>query len=189
MKPQFQASNRQEWRSWLEKNHDRAREVWLIFYKKHTGRPCVTYMESLEEALCFGWIDGKKMRVDDETYTHRFTPRLSGSKWSSHNIEIARRMIAGGRMSPAGLEAFRRRKTYSDEVPEVRSTTEVSLLPDIEKELRRSKKAWANFQKLSPGYRKQYVIWLSGAKREDTRERRLKEAIALLNKNEKPGMR
>lgn len=106
---EFCPASRDEWRAWLEKNHARFDEVWLVFWKKHTGKPTVSYRESLEEALCFGWIDGMKKRVDDERYTLRYTPRKQRSNWTAGNIKLARDLIAEGLMAPSGLRAFERR--------------------------------------------------------------------------------
>ena len=90
---QFLAKSPKEWRNWLEENHAKEKEIWLVYYKKHTGIPSISYLESVEVALCFGWIDGTKKRIDDEKYTHRFTLRRARSHWSSRNITIAQRMI------------------------------------------------------------------------------------------------
>ncbi len=89
MKSEIYVSGRKEWRSWLIENHDKAEEVWLVYYKRHTGNPTITYADSVEEALCFGWIDGLKRSIDGEKYAHRFTPRKAGSKWSPLNIKLA----------------------------------------------------------------------------------------------------
>jgi uncharacterized protein YdeI (YjbR/CyaY-like superfamily) len=149
----------------------------------------VSYSEAVEEAICWGWIDGLKKRIDDERYTHRFTPRREESRWSPTNIEIARRMIARKRMTQAGLRAFERRRHYDDEQVQIAHATELELPKGLEREIRRHRKAWKNFQALAPGYRKRYVAWLVTAKREDTRRRRLEEVIAALARNEKPGMK
>ncbi len=186
---EFQAVTRKDWHAWLRKNHSNVNEVWLIFFKKHTGKPSITYAESLEEAICFGWIDGLKKRIDDERYTYRFTPRKSNSKWSPRNIKIAQKMIADGKMTKAGLDAFNRGTTYSNDIIEAREAVAVEFSPGIKKELQKYKKAWANFQKLAPGHKKQYVLWLNSAKRKETLDKRLQEAISLLNKNEKLGLR
>ncbi|MCW8925760.1 MAG: hypothetical protein OQJ84_05855, partial [Xanthomonadales bacterium] len=87
-------ASREEWRAWLESNHASACEVWLVYYKKHTGKPSVSYIDSVKEAICYGWIDGLKKRVDDECYMHRFTPRRPGSKWSPTNIKLAKELIS-----------------------------------------------------------------------------------------------
>lgn len=189
MNPQLQASNRAEWRSWLSRNHADATEVWLVYFKKHTRKTSISYPESVEEAICFGWIDGLKKRIDDERYTHRFTPRRPGSKWSPRNIDIARKMIAMGKMTEAGRRTFDEREAYDEDLLKAREATEVRLPPEIEAALKSSARAWKNFKNLTPSHRKQYILWLCSAKRQETLERRLAEAIALLERNEKLGMR
>lgn len=189
MDPHFYAATRQQWRAWLKKNHARAKEVWLIFYKRDANKSSVSYQESLEEALCFGWIDGLKKRIDNERYTHRFSPRKVKSKWTETNIKLAKKLINEGKMMPAGLATFEQRSAYSKEITEVRKAKEVALPAELERALKKNKKAWNNFTQLAPGYRKNYVLWLTTAKKPETRDKRLKEAITLLANNEKLGMR
>jgi uncharacterized protein YdeI (YjbR/CyaY-like superfamily) len=184
----LEAANRAGWRAWLRQNHARAEEVWLVYYKKATGKPSVGYKESVEEAICFGWIDGLKKRIDDERYCHRFSPRRESSKWTPANIEIAERMIAQKKMAAAGRRAFDRREEYDPGFLAERSREPV-LSPELEKALRADRPAWDAFEALSPGCRKEYVQWLMSAKREATREKRLVEARALLRKGKKLGMR
>ena len=185
----FEAKDRKQWRSWLRKHHRSADEVWLVFYKKHTGKPGVSYPESVEEAICFGWIDGLKKRIDDERYAHRFTPRRRASRWSPANIEIARRMIAGNRMTRAGLEAFERREPYTEERLRALRAPGLQLPADLAMELKRHRRAWANFEALAPGHRKRYVAWLLAARKPETRARRMTEAIDRLERNETLGMK
>ena len=189
MRPEVTASDRETWRAWLEKNHASAKEVWLVYYKKHTGKASVSYRESVEEALCFGWIDGIRKRVDDECYMHRFTPRRKGSKWSSLNIRLATEMIEAGQMSKAGLDTFKNRVEHDGESTKTTGVQDVSLAAETEEGLKANKKAWENFGKLAPGYRKQYIGWLQSAKKPETRERRLKELIRVLEQNKKLGMK
>ena len=189
MKSEKYASGRKEWRSWLIENHAKAEEVWLIYYKKHTGKPTIAYTDSVEEALCFGWIDGLKKSIDSEKYTYRFTPRKRGSKWSPLNIKLAKKMIEEGKMTEAGLAAFNQRVSYDEELLKAINAKEIPLTPEIENGLKANKQAWNNFNNLAPSYRKQYVGWLRSAKKPETREKRLKEAIKLLTRNEKLGMK
>jgi uncharacterized protein YdeI (YjbR/CyaY-like superfamily) len=186
---EFCATSRGEWRSWLQENHSRVDEVWLVYFKKHTGQPSITYAESVEEALCFGWIDGIKKRIDEQRYAHRFTPRKAKSKWSALNIKRARMLIDQGKMAPSGLACFDQRIKYDDGFIEAKTGPDPSLPPEIEKALKSNSKAWANFTALAPGYRKQYIGWLVTAKRPDTRARRLNEAVRLLEENKKLGMK
>ncbi len=186
---QLIVANRQEWREWPQKQHAEADEIWLVYYKKHTGKSSVSYTESLEEALCFGWIDGLKKGIDEEKYCHRFTPRKKQSKWSPRNILLARKLIAEGKMTAAGLAAFKRRRPCDDEFLEAKKAVEIPLTAEIENALMANRKAWDNFIRLAPGYRKQYAGWLMNAKRPETREKRLKEAIRLLANNQKLRMK
>ena len=117
-------SDRMEWRSWLKKNHATATEIWLVYYRKHCGMPTIAYSESVAEALCFGWVDGLKKRLDEQRYCHRFSPRKAASKWSPTNIELARSMIAEGKMTPAGLVAFNNRVNYEKEFLEAKGKKE-----------------------------------------------------------------
>ena len=185
----IEASDRNEWRSWLEENHAKVQEIWLVYYKKSTGKPTVTYTDSVEEALCFGWIDGLKKSIDSERYAYRFTPRKAGSKWSPLNIRLAKKMIEKREMTEAGFAAFDQRVNYDEEILKARSSKAIPLTPEIEKGLQANKKAWKNFKNLAPSYRKQYVAWLRSAKKAETREKRLKEVIERLKKNEKLGMK
>jgi uncharacterized protein YdeI (YjbR/CyaY-like superfamily) len=182
-------ASRSEWRSWLSKNHKEAVEVWLIYYKKRAGKPTVTYRESVEEAICFGWIDGIKKTIDDERYRHRFSPRRRGSRWSPLNIRLAREMIDRGLMSDAGLACFEQREEYNESFLREREKPGWALPPEMEQALRDHPPAWENFERLAPGYRKQYAGWLVTAKKPETRERRLAEAIHLLRQNKKLGMK
>ena len=182
-------SDRKAWRKWLADNHASEKEVWLAYYKKHTGKASVTYMDSVKEALCFGWIDGLKKRIDDEQYTHRFTPRRASSKWSPLNIRLAKELIESGEMMEAGLAAFRQKVPYDEELQKVLSAKETPLTTETEKGLKANQKAWKNFNQMAAGYRKQYVVWIQSAKRPETRKKRLEEAISLLEKNQKPGMK
>lgn len=185
----FQANNRDEWRDWLEENHDKEKEIWLAYYKKHTQKPTISYIESVEEAICFGWIDGIKKRIDDEKYVHRFTPRKLNSKWSPVNIEIAKKMIGEGRMANAGLTAFGQRKEYDKDFLKLRSSVAENFTPEIEQVLRKNETAWINFIKLASNHRKQYILWINSAKKDETKQKRLMEAIKLLEQNKKTGMK
>jgi len=182
-------ASRAAWRAWLAKNHAKAREIWLVYYKRGSGKASVDYPASVEEALCFGWIDGIKKRVDDERYMHRFSPRKASSLWSAVNIARAERMIAQGKMTPAGAAAFAKRKRYDERTRAALAAADAALTPEIEKAMRANAEAWKNFRALPPGQRKYYVLWLTTAKKPETRRKRLAEAISLLERNEKLGMK
>jgi uncharacterized protein YdeI (YjbR/CyaY-like superfamily) len=189
MKSELYVSNRKEWQSWLKKNHSKTKEIWLVYFKKNTGKPSINYADSVEEALCFGWIDGLKKSIDEQKYAYRFTPRKSGSKWSPLNIKLAKKMIEEGKMTQAGLMAFNQMIAYDEDILKARDAKEIPLTSEIEKALKANKKAWENFNNLAPSYRKQYVGWLRSAKKQETMERRIEEAIKLLMENKKLGMK
>lgn len=182
-------ASREEWRAWLEKNHANQSEVWLVYYKKHTNKPTLTYLESVKEALCFGWIDGIKKRIDVERYMHRFTPRRAASRWSPTNIKLARELIASGEMTDAGLAAFNNRKPYDEELLQAKKKQPPALKPEFEQALKANDAAWQNFNALAPSYRKNYIGWLQSAKRPATREKRLRELLSVLEQGKKLGMK
>jgi len=244
-------TSRAEWRVWLTKHYQSETEVWLIFHKKHTGRPRISYDHAVEEALCFGWIDSIVRRIDAEKFAQKFTPRRDGSRWSALNKRRLHTLIREGRMTEAGLakadpvtlrEEPRPKPGARDmDIPRVvkealmanakawrnfRSLTPsrrrayVRLIMDAKKAETRERqvrhaiallqqgtgdlddiprflkqgllgdvKAWENFQNLAPSYRRHYVGWIMHAKQEETRERRLREAVALLRQNRKLGLK
>lgn len=160
------------WRRWLERHHSVASEILLRCRKAHAGGPGVGYREALDEALCYGWIDGVRRRIDDDGFSVRFTPRKRGSIWSAVNIRRAGELQAEGRMHPAGLAAFeqrieRRSRVYSYE------NRNVALSAAYGRRFRENPRAWAWFQAQPPWYRRTSVFWVMSAKREETRLRRL----------------
>jgi uncharacterized protein YdeI (YjbR/CyaY-like superfamily) len=163
-------------RRWLEKHHGSATELLIGFYKKGSGRPSISWPESVDQALCFGWIDGIRRNIDEISYSIRFTPRKPGSTWSNINIKRAQVLIDQGLMRPAGLKAFEARKEYRSGIYSYEQRSE--KLPDVyEKPLKQNKKAWAFFQAQPPGYRKIIGWWIVSAKKEETRLKRLKKLI------------
>ncbi len=175
MKPVF-FSSPSEFRKWLEENHSSATELLVGFYKVNTGRPSMTWSQSVDEALCFGWIDGIRKSVDDERYTIRFTPRKPASTWSSINIKKVRELTEKGVMHPKGLEAFNKRKTdrsgvysYEQEMKQFSSS--------FEKTFKASEKGWNFFQSQSPSYKRTAIHWIMSAKQEPTKENRLDKLI------------
>lgn len=170
--------DRHEWRKWLEKNHATKKEAWLVFYKKHTGKKGVQYLDALEEALCFGWIDGPLKRIDDEKHAIKFTPRRKNSMWAESNIERAERMIELGKMTPAGLEKFSGHE--SRKIPQI-----ISMPEDLERALKKNRKAWENFQKFPPSHRKHYYWWILSSKKPGTRKRRISEVVKRVETNRK----
>lgn len=181
--------NRQAWRQWLARHHADASEVWLVFYKRHTGKPTLSYNDAVEEALCFGWIDGIRKSIDDERYMHRFTPRKPDSRWSETNRKRVARLTDAGLMTAAGKRAVRRARESGkwDEPP--RSPVDFSMPSELRRRLTQDHGAEQFFLSLAPSYRRQYIAWVASAKRADTRERRADEALELLRSGKKLGMR
>ena len=173
-----------EFRRWLERNHDKATEVWVGMHKVASGKKSITWAEAVDVALCFGWIDGVGMPVDEMRRKQRFTPRRKGSKWSNRNIERVKALTTEGLMHPAGLRAFeaRVRADYSHE------SAPKELTPALLKRFKANKKAFAFFQVQAPSYRKVIVHWVTTAKKEETQIRRLDQVIEASAKGERIGM-
>lgn len=181
--------SRRAWRTWLEKNHAARDEVWLVFYKRHAGKPTLSYNDAVEEALCFGWIDGVKRSLDAERYTHRFSPRRPGSRWSALNRKRAERMIEAGHMTEAGLALVRDAKRTGKWTGSPAPSVDLSMPSELAQRLRRNRKAAAFFDSLAPSYQQQFIGWINVAKRPETKQRRLEETMELLSRGEKLGMR
>lgn len=180
--------NRKEWRAWLAKNLSTSDGVWLIFYRKGAGRPTIEYEASIEEALCFGWIDSLIQRIDDDKYARLFTPRKLKSKWSITNKKRIAKLIKAGRMTKAGLAKL----DYGDPDkanPDLKSgEAEPQVPPAMKEALEANGKAWENFKNLAPSYRRVYIRFVTDAKREETRNQRIAKAADLLAQNKKLGM-
>jgi uncharacterized protein YdeI (YjbR/CyaY-like superfamily) len=172
-------------RSWLHENHDRSDELWIGFYKKGSGKPSVTYPEAVDEALCFGWIDGIRKAVDDVSYTNRFTPRKPRSNWSAVNIKRVNELMALGRMQPPGLEAFNKRTDNRSQVYSYEQRDKAAFDPAQEEQFRASEPAWTFFQSQPPGYRRTATWWVLSAKQEATRQKRLATLIELSEKGKR----
>ncbi|MCI0569048.1 MAG: YdeI/OmpD-associated family protein [Acidobacteria bacterium] len=171
--------NRAEWRSWLERNSRNCAEVWLLYYKKGSGKARIEYQDAVEEALCFGWIDGKIKRIDEATYAQRFTPRLPASRWSALNIKRAEKLIEQGKMMEDGLKAFQPGKV-------VKALPLPTQLPkELEDRFRRESRAWENFDRFPPAYRRLTIGWVASAKKEETRLKRLQQLIEVSSRGEK----
>lgn len=178
----------QEWRKWLEKNHSKEKEIWLLHYKKHTDKPGVTYPEALEEAICFGWIDGRMRRIDDEKHMIRYTHRRKGSVWSLRNRKIAEDMIKQKKMTPTGLLLIEDAKKSGMWQNAYTNLKKERLPSDLKKALISDKKTWKNFQNFANSYRNTYIGWVISAKTEETRKRRIKKVAERSKLNKKPGM-
>ncbi len=154
----------------MKENHDKRTDVWLLFYKKHTGKASVTYDEAVEEALCYGWIDSIVRRVDDNSYAQKFTPRKPASTWSASNLTRMNRLIEHGLVSTAGMNAYLGRSKGHSDTGQTEGRS--SRLPeDLEAALKSSSPAWKNFQGQSPSHGKEYVPRVVGAKRREDKEK------------------
>jgi uncharacterized protein YdeI (YjbR/CyaY-like superfamily) len=176
MKPVFFA-DREAFRAWLEEHHATATELWMGMYKKGSGRPSITWPEAVDEALCFGWIDGVRQRIDDERYMNRFTPRRPNSNWSEVNVRRVQELTRKRRMRAAGLKAFRERREDRTATYSYEQRHQAKLDPAQERRFRSEKRAWDWFQTQPKGYRTTAVYWVMSAKRPETRERRLDTLI------------
>jgi len=182
-------TTREAWRAWLTKHHITEREIWLLYAKKHTGKPRVPYDDAVEEAICFGWIDSLVRRIDDDYYAQKFTPRKPASAWSDLNIWRARKLRKEGRMTETGL-ALTGKWIHDEPGLRPRAKKKEAEIPAyIEEALQAHPAAWENFSKLAPSHRRSYVGWITSAKREETRERRIREAVERLTRNEPLGMK
>lgn len=173
-----------EWRSWLTRHHQTESEVWLVFYKQHTGRSIVSHKDALDEALCFGWIDSLVRRLDDDRYAIKFTPRKPDSRWSDINRKRYGELRAAGRLTPAGID-----RAPTDRGYDPRPSLPLEVPQYIKDGLKGHSKAWRQFEKLAPSHRRHYVGWIHSAKRTETKLRRLKEAIRLLAAGEPLGLK
>lgn len=176
MKPTFFATP-EEFRAWLEENHETEAELLVGFHKKASGRPSITWPESVEQALCFGWIDGVRRSLGDTSYTIRFSPRKPSSTWSKVNLEKVEDLKRRGLMRPAGLRAFEERREAKTGVYSYEQREAAALPADYEARLRSNAPAWEHWMSRPPSYRKAAVWWVVSAKREETRERRLARLI------------
>lgn len=165
-----------EFRNWLQDNHDSATEIWVGFYKKKTKKVGISYKESVDEGLCFGWIDGIRKSVDDERWKIRYTPRTSTSIWSQVNLKRIKELIEMGRVEPSGMKAYEQRdEKLTNQYSFEQENAELS--PEYEAQFRANEKAWQYFQDQRPSYQKQTIWWVVSAKKEETRQRRLETLI------------
>ena len=165
-----------DFRKWLTKNHDKATELLVGFYKVGSGKPSMTWPESVDQALCFGWIDGVRRRIDDDSYSIRFTPRKPKSIWSSINIKKVEDLVISGQMQPTGLAAFEKRREHRSRIYAYENEP-AKLSPEFEKTFRANKKAWTFFTGQAKSYQNVIIHRIMTAKQEKTRISRLNEAI------------
>lgn len=176
-------TKRKEWRSWLTENHNKEKEIWLIFYKKTSGKPRIPYNAAVEEALCYGWIDSIVKGIDVEKFTQRFTPRKPTSTLSETNKERIRQLIKKNKMTTVGLAAVKHVFDPSSE------NTKLTIAPDILKALKQDKKTWENFQNFPESYKRIRIGWIEGARtRPNVFTQRLKYFLKMTTKNKKYGM-
>jgi len=178
-----------EFRAWLEAHHATAPELWVGFHKKGSGRPSLTWPESVAEALCFGWIDGVRKSLDADRYVIRFTPRRAESVWSAVNLAKMDELLAAGRVAPAGRAAWERRTTEKSAIYSYERRREAAFEPALERRFRGAKRAWAFFAAQPPGYRRLATYWVASAIRAETRARRLATLIDCCERGERlPGL-
>jgi uncharacterized protein YdeI (YjbR/CyaY-like superfamily) len=180
----FTARNCLQWRRWLQKHHDCESEVWLIFHKRHTGGVSIAYSDALDEALCFGWVDSLIKRIDDDRFARKFTPRRPDSKWSAINRKRYSELKAAGRLKPPGVLRAPTERTYA-----ARPSLPSRMPRSIQTALKQHSTAWKHFQSLAPSHQRRFWGWISLAKQETTRMRRLQEAIRLLTAGQTLGLK
>lgn len=180
-----------QWRTWLERNHDRHKGIWLVYYKKSSGKSSVTYSEALDEGLCYGWIDSIVKRVDAERYMQKWTPRHPGSIWSAANKTRVARLQAAGRMAPAGsarVDAARRDGSW-DRLNAVEEIVRTAAVPeDLKAALAADPAVLEKFERLAPSRKKLWAWWVISAKRPETRARRIAATVAGVAAGRSPGM-
>ena len=184
----FDARTRGRWRSWLAKHHASEAEIWLIFHKKHTGKPTVSYGDALDEALCYGWIDSLVKRIDDDRYAQKFTPRRPDSNWSTANLKRYAALKAANRLAAPGIERSPEGRPIVDG-PAPESLPSTTDRRNAEGALKNDALAWKAFMALAPSHQRRYVTWIAMAKREETRDKRVREAVALLRKGKPLGLK
>jgi uncharacterized protein YdeI (YjbR/CyaY-like superfamily) len=175
---------RREWRKWLSKHHATTGPIWLVFHKQHTGESTLAYDDAVEEALCYGWIDSIVRRLDEDRFARKFTPRNADSRWSLINRRRYADLEARGLLAPPGKA---RAPGNRIAVPPPRLPRPLPVY--MEKALRRVPRAWRFFNQLAPSYQRHYIGWVDSAKREETKERRLREAVSLLAAEKKLGLK
>jgi len=180
--------DRNEWRKWLEKNYSKESEAILIHYKKSSGKEGLNHFDAVEEALCFGWIDSKLRRIDEERFMLRYTPRKEKSVWSKKNKDTAERMVQSGKMAESGFEKIELAKKHGLWDAAYTNLVKERLPSDLKKALMKDNIAWKNFQSFANSYRNTYIGWVKNAKIETTRNRRINEVVTRSKDNKKPGI-
>lgn len=184
-KNSFVAYNRNDFRKWLEKNHDKEDKVAVILHKKHTGKGSPSHRELMEEAICFGWIDTTIKRVDEDKYIRHFAKRSAKSKWSDNTLSYARDLAKRGLMTPIGIKFYKEglsRPTHDHGIPK-----NPEMPDELKKELAKNKTALENFEKFSPSVKRTFYRWLLRGKQEQTRAKRIRQIVEMALKKKKPG--
>jgi len=180
---------REDFRRWLEANHQSSKGIWLVYFKKHTKTQSIHYNEAVEEALCFGWIDSKVKSIDDQRYQQVFTPRNPKSVWSKLNKERVGKMVKEGWMMPTGTKAVEEgKKSGQWDKAYGGATKRATLSEDLKMALMKEPLAWENFNNFAPSYRRTYIHWVAMAKRQETRDTRIKKVVENALINIKSGM-
>ncbi len=184
-------AGRDAWRSWLASNHGSTDGIWMVFNRVSTGISAIPYEDAVEEALCFGWIDSIVRRLDERRYCRKFTPRRPGSVWSALNRARVAKLMAEGRMTPAGMAMVEEAKSSGEWLRvEVRPTFPLEAVPaELSEALEGDDAATAFFESLPASCRKRYILWIVSAKKPETRSRRAAEAAAMLARGERPGLK
>lgn len=188
----YQPANPAAWRKWLKKNHLVSPGIWLVYYKKISGKKNITYNDAVEEALCFGWIDSRPRLLDEERAMLQFSPRKPKSIWSALNKKRVEKLIAAKKMSAHGMSVIESaRKNGSWDTLNASDThTDNHTIPgDLQKAFGRNKAAFNNFQAFPPGYRRRFLFWIDSAKRDDTRKARIRQTVLMAAANKKPGVK
>ena len=180
----------EDWREWLAKNHTAKEIIWLVYFKKHTGKLSLDYVDSVKEALCYGWIDSLVKRIDDERFMRKFTPRRKGSVWSKYNLERIKQLREEGRMQPAGMESIKGIDLDADGYEGPAKKVNIGEIPCfVFKALEDYPDALISFRQLAPSYKKAYIGWITEAKKEETRYKRLSEMVEKLKKGKTLGIK
>ncbi len=183
--PRLYPHNRKEWREWLEKNHQISRGLWVIYYKKDTNKPTISYEEAVEDALSFGWIDSKVNALDEDRYMQIFTPRKPGSTWSRINKKRIKKVIQQGLMTPAGMKKIEAAK--KDGSWSILDDVEDLIIPkDLKKAFKMNSTAEIHYSNFSNSSKKAILFWIASAKRPETRNNRIKKTVEMLSHNENP---
>jgi uncharacterized protein YdeI (YjbR/CyaY-like superfamily) len=179
------APNAAAWRRWLIRHHNSSSEIWLEFPKKHTGKPCASYEDALDEALCYGWIDSIVKRLDDNTYLRKFTPRTNAAKWSPKNLNRMRELIAQERVTAPGLAVLGVPLERAPVASAAKPAAPPGFPEFVREAIEKNPKAAAFWATLAPSYRRRYLGWITAAKKEESRRARLARVIGFLEENRK----